>query len=263
MLIPKEIDFYNQFINDYESIYYLDEENLDKKPVIVGLGQSCRWIEEDMEGLLWNREREWKPTDVVHLLAWKMGRINHKESIRCKSYCFTGMDEKTKQPTWSDKGELKAKNRSGEIEIEQFAKNVLKFKEEYERKKDYFCEHPEEMLASLKDTAVKGIGSVYLVTILYFVSGGKYPIYDQFAMLAMKAIKDGGVPGKEYPIQDLPDRKSAAFTRLLSNPDSVYLDYIDNLKTLSEELYNDKDAYQKTRKIDQALWVYGHLFNRK
>ena len=125
-----------------------------------------------------------------------------------------------------------------------------------------------EMLEAIQGTLqigtkneVRGIGSVYLITMLYFVSGGEYPIYDQFAAMALDAIKNGKKPGSTIQIKDLPDKKSKSFLNLLDNPNSVYSSYIKNLEELSELFYGNKDGYQNDRRLDRALWVYGHLFN--
>ena len=264
------------FVETYEPIYFLPEsEDVAKNTMnFFGVSQSRRWIEEDMESLLGIRtpkKESWTQSDVIHMLAWKMGRINHKESIN-GVYKYTGNDEKQDPAklSWSDGincGYLKANNRSGDIEhISEFVDRVRELKNGVINNELH--RSPREMLEAIQGTLqigtkneVRGIGSVYLITMLYFVSGGEYPIYDQFAAMALDAIKNGKKPGSTIQIKDLPDKKSKSFLNLLDNPNSVYSSYIKNLEELSELFYGNKDGYQNDRRLDRALWVYGHLFN--
>ena len=49
-----------------------------------------------------------------------------------------------------------------------------------------------------KARGVKGIGPVFAITLLYFASKGKWPIYDQFAGRGLLAVQQGmrPMPGK-------------------------------------------------------------------
>lgn len=275
VITPEDI---TAFVKTYEPIYFLPEMQDEANNVLnfFGVSQSRRWIEEDMEALLGIGELKkatWEKSDVIHILAWKMGRINHLESENRDNYKFTGNDEKKGKISWSDGRRYdfyRANNRSGDIKhVSEFADCVLKLKENYSRK-DYI-NHPKDLLKELRETLqvdtqnkVTGIGSVYLITILYFISGGKYPIYDQFAAMALRAILEGNKPGTSVLVKDLPDKNSNSFLNMLDNPKSAYREYISMLEKVSELYYNgDKDGYQKDRSLDRALWVYGHLFTQQ
>lgn len=257
-LVPAVMELNESFIDAYESCYYLfeedeDENNKDEMPVVVGVSKTRRWIEVEIENLL--EKENWTPADVIHLLAWKMGRINHKESKEQGEYKYIG--------TWSDKEneQLKATNRSGPIEkIKLFVENVIQFKKDYKENYGNIRGNKEEMLKQLQALKVNGIGSVYLITVLYFVSGGEYPIFDRFAMTALNAAQKGSKPGEKVAAKQLPDK----VTGLLSEGSaSVYQQFITKLEWLCETIYGDKNCYKgkQGRKIDRALWVYGHLFS--
>lgn len=83
-----------------------------------------------------------------------------------------------------------------------------------------------------------------MITLIYFLSGGKYPIYDKFAHIAVKALymnenpKDifvGGAPGKGNMDQAI----------------GMYKEYCWLLKQVFGK-------YDIDRELDRALWVYGH-----
>lgn len=285
--VPEDIQ---SFVNTFEPIYFLpkskDEANYQ---YLFSISQSQRWIEDEMEKLLWDKTYTWKPSDVIHLLAWKMGRINHNDSKN--EYIYVGNDEKDAEQriAWSKDAEqriawsdgtndkhpyLRATNRSGNIEfIDNLVSNILKYRDcysKYEKHKDGFVVCPREMLKDLrkilqiespKAKTIKGIGSVYLITILYFVSSGKYPIYDRFAAMALQALLCGKKPGTKIQIRDLPDKTSDSFLNMLDDPNSAYKEYINSLEIVSKMYYDGKkDGYQIDRRLDRALWVYGHLF---
>lgn len=91
---------------------------------------------------------------------------------------------------------------------------------------------------------VKHLGVVYVITLIYFLSGGKYPIYDKFTHIAVKALYMNenpydifvcGAPGKNNIAQAI----------------GMYKEYCWLLKQVFGK-------YDIDRKLDQALWVYGH-----
>ena len=105
---------------------------------------------------------------------------------------------------------------------------------------------------------VKGIGTVYTLNFLFFLSGGYFPIYDQFAMKGLTAIEKGMDPSiQDIPYIQLPDLKSISCKRwmelLLSDKENSgsYRQYMRLLNRYFPE-------YKEQRQVDQALWVYGH-----
>lgn len=92
-------------------------------------------------------------------------------------------------------------------------------------------------------------GAVYIINLMYFKSSGKWPIYDKFAHKALKAILMQKSPGEIW-VGDAPLK---AETDKVTN---MYLEYCWLLNCLFGSKAID-------RKIDRALWVYGHATKRK
>src|SRR5208337_2082891 len=86
------------------------------------------------------------------------------------------------------------------------------------------------------------LGHVYSITFIYFFSHRKWPIYDQFADIAINAILNEITPGSIIKYKE-------------PNEWNEYIKYINNIKTI----FGQQNI---SRVIDQALWVYGHCFRK-
>ena len=113
-------------------------------------------------------------------------------------------------------------------------------------------EAPQNVLCKLREQSVKGIGTVYLITLMYFISRGSYPIYDRFAKKAIDAIVNEVKPGGVIKERQLPDKTSEKFCKIMKNE---MKEYICNLEAVFGSDYKDRD-------VDRALWVYGHMFKK-
>lgn len=157
-------------------------------------------------------DSELSAEDIVNIMCWKTGGkcINEDDKIKVKSRYIT-------------------------IDTTPIVKRIEG------NKKKVLNELEENPLNEL--TEISGIGNVYGITLLYFLSCGDYPIYDIYAHLALIAI-------------DTPDFK---FNSTIKDPPEITWqkyqeEYLDGLKRNF-----GNDGY-KDRKVDQALWTYGHLF---
>jgi hypothetical protein len=83
--------------------------------------------------------------------------------------------------------------------------------------------------------------------ILFFVTGGQQPIYDRFAHIAASAIH-----------QRLPPHSDVSY-RPLQNWDD-YEAYKGLLLPVVHACGQQPGDMTVPRSVDQALWVYGHLF---
>lgn len=92
---------------------------------------------------------------------------------------------------------------------------------------------------------IENMGEVYAAAFLYFVSGGYYPIYDRFARMALTALEDDNIK-----IGDSVRFKSLSWNSYLTYIDELTRNFGDNWRTNIEE----------NRRIDRALWAYGHMF---
>lgn len=115
----------------------------------------------------------------------------------------------------------------------------------------------EKIYKLLLSGVPQNFGSVYIINLLYFISQGRLPIYDQFAHRAVKSLfleKSFGVsiaPTNIF-IGTAPAKKD---TKTVFN---MYSEYIWLLvQVFGTETINPVRNLDD-RKLDQALWVYGH-----
>lgn len=151
---------------------------------------------------------------------------------------------------WEEAENLRAKRYGRDFKLKNIAVYVTNNISDLEAMSN---DNPQGVLNALRDQNTKGIGTVYLITLLYFISKGRYPIYDRFAEMALCAIKNGLKPSDKVPYTNLPDKNSRRFDRVVEdrlNP------YINDLHTIF-----GKEA-AKCRDVDRALWVYGHRFKQ-
>lgn len=234
------------FVKKYEK-YYFGEYGEEKNNILNIRNITCRKIENSIVDIL--KKEQWEQNDVFRILAWKTGSINHKKSQAEHRFVYKkGWDEKNNT----------MKFHQYDISSDEFASlanSVIKLKEDYNNSIDAKAVWLK-LLEITKD--IKGIGTVYLITILFFVTYGEYPIYDRFAMsslLVLLSSKRGiDTPmGTQIILEKMPGKDSLKAKELLEN--SVYTRYIYLLKHFF------KDEWKTNRAIDRALWVYGHYFN--
>lgn len=206
----------NQFIQFYSQCYYLKNSAV---------------VEEDIEKL--QKEGIKAPSDVMKILEWKIGGIDNKQSQASGNVCYSHPQEV---------GRYQTKTRSGIIDAEQICEYIAKHYSELTTKE------PCEIFQILRDFQTENLGTVYLLTLVYFISKGEMPIYDRFAQQALDAICAKKKPGEYVKQKTPPDKMSkTAFQWYEKN-------YRTPLKNLFPQDYKNRD-------LDRALWVYGHLFN--
>lgn len=208
-----------KFIETYEP-YYFDGELLNPDLGLCRLNQTSSAI----EGIIEEKLKD-GIMDVV-AFEWKTGRLKLEEvdngDIFNKSDYYDGYGRKI----------------GGEV------------------LRNYLCELKKKKIqfdsdCSLKDLyqkvfmgAPKYVGSVYLINIMYFLSKGEIPIYDKFAHKAVKALYWNVSPSEVY-VAEAPDR---------NNVDDV-VNVLNEYCRYLEALFGKQNI---ERKIDRALWVYGH-----
>lgn len=225
------------FISLYNDSYFIGGER-----IINGVRQSSRAAEEEIEKIL--KDGIKSHNDVINLLAWKIGKIKHPESEEYGKIVFSKDWEKAYDGVIYRYGvKWNGVNKFADYIADNFD-NLNKLSEE----------NPQAVLNDLKENSPNGIGTVYLITLLYFISKGRYPIYDRFAELALR----GGNPESDTLNEiTLPDKNSKKFV-------DVYEEYV---KPYSEKISGifgvDYKNIEEYRNIDRALWVYGHAFKTK
>lgn len=221
-----------QFVKIYGDSYFIGNER-----IVNGVVQNSRHIEEEIEKLLCNGIR--KPIDVIHILSWKIGKLKHYECDEKKKFVY--------HSDWINAEKMNVMRYGKNFEIKKFSNFVIDNLDYMES----MCHcNPQRVLNKLREGSVSGIGTVYLITMLYFISKKEYPIYDRFAMKAVEAIVNNIEPGNTIRELQLPDKNSKKFDEIM---ETGMKKYIDNLKDVFGVDYNN-------RNVDRALWVYGHMF---
>ena len=244
----------NQIITTYKNYYFLGNDIDDICP--KGIMQSSEWAEKQVLDLIRpEQRRQWDEQSVKQILAWKTGKINHKTTEEKKSFDYV--------KGWREDSFAVQLPHQQPMDTEAFrnlAITVVALHKEYcDQLKDKDVVW-KKLLQYVNDNNIAGLGSVYLITLLFFITNGECPIYDRFAMAALASfeLSQNGINVPDGAIIrgcGLPDRKSNDAYKLLSDSDSKYVKY----QGLLESFFDD--AWKSDRDIDRALWVYGHKFD--
>ncbi|SES94052.1 hypothetical protein SAMN02910413_1346 [Pseudobutyrivibrio sp. C4] len=262
-----------KFDKKYSEFYFISEDKNEQTSIIdtnkqkiappKGIKGSCKWVEDKIYDV-WNKE-DWDPVDIFRILAWKTGKINHSKSIETKpkiSY----------DANWIENGD---KFVSLQIpyqavvtmtELTPAITDLIRIRKEYCKNKDAQSAWKAILsLANNNKKSMRGIGTVYLITLLHFITGGDFPIYDRFAMASL-AIWKLKKSYKKLKITNasvvrgckLPSKETTAAQNILE--DGIYCDYIKLLNEFCKDNYGNEDEWKTNRDVDRALWVFGHFF---
>ena len=88
----------------------------------------------------------------------------------------------------------------------------------------------------------------------------KYPIYDKYAHIALLRLQD---PKPFFSEESLVTDKAhnEEFHSRTGNMGTRWGDYCKNYVEPLKSLFIFESVYRKDRRLDRALWAYGHLFN--
>lgn len=209
-----KIDSVNDFLDFYKNLYFWNNSLFVEEEIIK----------------LYKKERLGYE-DVFKILAWKIGKIKHKESQINKTFIFhAGWEIKRKT------GVYKASAYNKTIDIKDVTEKLLNI--------ESGCEEVSRYLDIYKDVA--GIGPVYAIALMSFNTKGMMPIYDRFAMAALKRIDD----------------KIVCKDPTFENMNSLYNEYFEGIKRVFSDYSKDgRISAEELRMIDWALWSYGHVIN--
>ena len=222
----------DEFVSYYGARYYIGGRGVPRS------SPSSRYVENTIDRLLKCGIKE--KIDIVHILAWKIGKIKHKESDKTNRFQYA--------KDWRQAENFDVTRYGKAFDLDGIASFVASNIEELEREAD---ENPQLVLDRLYGEHFYGLGPVYLLTLLYFISKGKYPIYDRFAQMALTAIHNDVKPGGIVNFKAL---SGSAFSTIMKREMEEYNGQM-------ERVFGEK--YQDSRDIDRALWVYGHFFKVK
>ena len=235
-----------EFVSSFSRGYFFDEKNGKSNKVNLRYNQQSRPVEESVIiPILDNGMKD--ENDFIRALAWKIGKIKGVD-IDSRSDIDYTKDWKGCEESHSVKFYKKT------ISLDKMAKYVIDNKSMLEKLSK---ENPQKCLNLLRDNSCDYVGPVYLLTILFFLSHRKHPIYDRFADASLYAYENKLKPSKEkfvhIFVRSMPQKNDRGFDTLVQD---IYKPYEDRVKKVADELgvdYEDRD-------YDRALWVYGHGF---
>jgi hypothetical protein len=209
----------------YESQYFLD------RPTTKIRSQGSRFVENHVCALL-DKTSGLSEADLKLLMAWKLGAIHHRDS------------EIAQEIKYHAHWDIETKDRYGNY----FGSSIGHLADD--RLQRTACKDPEYLFKL--HPQLGGFGPVYIIAVLFFVTQGRYPIYDRFAHIAVQAIHQGLSPGSYIsykPVQRWRD----------------YEDYIKLLSPIGQACCREtkNSSMLISRPVDRALWVYGHFFKSK
>lgn len=176
-----------------------------------------------------------------YALAWKAGKVDWKNDHLVTADSF-------------EKDENYINGYGGKIDKNAFQTYCSELK----GLKNIIIQYVEEgnwkeAYRTVMEISPKNIGPVYNINTLFFMTGGKAPIYDVFAHKAVKALLFGISPCEVY-LGGNPDKHD------VDKVVAMYQEYMILLKMLFKEWFKNKQKNDMfiPRELDRALWVYGH-----
>ncbi len=223
---------YQEWLKTYEPYYFLNGPTQGNR--ITGQRQTSLFVENQVCALLMQTTPLSK-NDLILAMAWKIGEIDHAGSDAAKKIKFLN--------NWP----ISLKDRYRHdflLSIPSLAANMptILTKVGEGDPRYLFDLHP----------GLDGFGPTYILTVLFFVTHGRFPIYDRYAHVAAHAINQGLPPGSTVNYKEL--RKW-----------TDYKDYMNLLAPLRKTVLQQLKSSSMfiSRPVDRALWVYGHFFNTK
>lgn len=116
-------------------------------------------------------------------------------------------------------------------------------------------ESARELYEFIVNEDIENLGPVYSLALVSIITKGREPIYDRYAEIALDVIvkPDHGFR-ERLKYREMPDK---------SNVNAVmkrYKEYVKKLNSIFGDSWRiDKNGIE-ARKVDRALWTYGHLF---
>lgn len=218
-----------QWLSTFERYYFLNGPKRDGQP----RNQTSPFVENRVCALL-GQTAPLSLQDLILAMAWKIGLIDHGLSEARQSIEY--------RQDWSTRLTAKTQFRTLDYStsLPYLAANMPKITEMSQVNPRY-----------LYDLAPrpKGFGHVYILTVLFFVSHGRYPIYDKYAHIAALAIDRGLPPGSHVNYKE-------------GQAWSDYEHYMNLISPIGKACPQQagNTSMLISRPVDRALWVYGHFF---
>ena len=220
-----------KFVDTYSKYYFTvsTKEKEEAKKIGVTINHSTTEEKENrIMAFLKNKEQN------IETIAWKMGVDVTEDGLKTRYHKY----ERRTLSDFCDKAK----------ELE------LQFDTEEKIRKSY-----DDLLSLITKIGLDGYGSVYIISSLFFLSGGKVPIYDYYANVAVKALLFDVCPQRIFVAQAPAKDKHSRGDKRMKSAVNMLMEYRKELEILSEGTeYFNSDGMYISRDLDRALWVYGH-----
>ncbi len=220
-----------QWLKTYKPYYFLNGSTRGQR--INSRNQTSPFVESQVCALL-KQTTQLSKDDLILAVAWKIGAIDHhgSEAAQKIKYLYnwdTALRDRYRRDFSEGISYLSAKMPTILQQINQ---------------------GDPQYLFDLHST-LDGFGPVYVLAILFFMTHGKYPIYDQFAHIAVEAIHRSLPPGSYIPYRPLQEW-------------SDYQHFMNLLRPIGGACPREVGDSRMfiSRPVDRALWVYGHFFTK-
>jgi hypothetical protein len=217
-----------EWLRTFEPGYFLNGPTFGLRR----LNQSSPFVEARIEELLANNDGL-SEENLKLVMGWKIGEIRHRPSEDQQAIIHL--------PLWDQQLTEHRYGRNYAQSIRRIAATMPRFHQLPSRG------HSQVVFDWHRQFT--GFGPTFMLTILYFLTHGREPIYDKYAHKAALAydqkVRPGGHVRHYQPVQSWSDYER--FKRLLMPIASA----CDMRAT---------GAMLVPRSVDRALWVYGHLF---
>jgi hypothetical protein len=221
-----------QWLKVYEPYYFLGGPKRGR--TINARNQSSRLVEDGVCSLL-SRPGVLSADDLMRIMAWKIGLIDHRGSEKARTILYkqnwpVTLTARLQFRTLDFSASLPALARSMPAILNELRRNNPQY---------LFDMTPQ----------LPGFGYVFILTVLFFVSQGAFPIHDKYAHVAAIAIHEGLPPGSMVRYRAIQKWRD-------------YEGYVKLLEGVSEACPKGpgQPPMLVSRPLDRALWVYGHFF---
>ena len=229
-LTGERINSITDFISYYERVYYY----------------SCSYIaEKRIESILKNGIQGKK--DAFDILAWKLDGIdvnntNYKKEIQYRINKSNKNNESNWKYSDDDNGFCQGTYQGGKIDLSEYLMRFRSGSQRLADLKESATDNGEKALVLLAENAPRGLGPVYMITLLHFLNQGKgekkYPIYDKFAHTALKVILNdetvelGATFTDEEITKDFPAKSDKEY--------ADYLAYLGSIQKYASKIMSGK-----------------------
>jgi hypothetical protein len=218
-----------EWLKIYEPYYFL---NCSTRGHRIHRGnQTSRFVENQVCALL-TQTTPFSKDDLILAIAWKIGLIDHRSS------------EASKKIKYLRDWPTALKDRYGH----DFSVSIPSLAASMPTILTQLGQGNPQYLFDLH-SELDGFGPVFILTVLFFVSHGRFPIYDRFAHIAALAIAQGLPPGSFVDYRAV--QKWNDFQHYMNLLLPISHACPQGLGTPSMSI---------SRLVDRALWVYGHFF---